>query len=174
MSHGGKRAGAGRPKGISRYGEATHSVRIPLSRIEEVKAYLSKEHRFHGLPLFSSSVRAGVPTQADDLIEDVVDLNSLLSAKVDSTFLVKASGDSMVNTPIFEGDILVVERNDSPVSGKIVIASVAGELTVKRIQIESNCIRLIAENPAYPPILIEDANDFKILGIVTHIIHKTN
>ena len=40
MSHGGKRKGAGRPKGLGRYGESTKPIRIPVSRVEEVKAYL--------------------------------------------------------------------------------------------------------------------------------------
>lgn len=173
MTHGGKRVGAGRPQGINKYGEATHPVRIPLSRIEEVKAFLSEGYHNVLLPLFSSTVRAGQPLSVDDSIEDYVDLNTLLSKAPGSTFLVRAAGDSMINTPIFEGDMLVVERDNSPPSGKIVIAALGDEVTVKRLVIELNQIKLVAENPSYPPIIVKDEVSFKILGVVTHIIHKT-
>lgn len=115
-----------------------------------------------------------MPTTAEDSIKDYIDLNNLLCKTPGSTFLVRASGDSMINTPIFEGDMLVVERNNSPASGKIAIAVLNNELTVKRLLSVHNQVKLIAENPAYPPIIIENFADFKILGVVTHIIHKTN
>ncbi|MBA2650635.1 MAG: translesion error-prone DNA polymerase V autoproteolytic subunit [Legionella sp.] len=173
MNHGGKREKAGRPKGTTKYGETTHPVRIPQSRIEEVKSFLARGFEQVRIPLFSSTVRAGLPTTADDLIEDYIDLNSMLSGDPGTTFLVRAAGDSMIDTPIFEGDMLVVERNNTPISGKIVIAALGDELTVKRLLIETDHIKLIAENPAYPPIIIENTTHFKILGVVTHIIHRT-
>jgi DNA polymerase V len=173
INHGGKRIGAGRTKGSTKYGESTRPVRIPQSRVEEVKAYLATGRYSAFLPLFSSTVRAGLPTVADDYIEDYVDLNSLLSKNSDATFLVRASGDSMINTPIFEGDMLVVERNNAPASGKIVIAALGDELTVKRLLIEDKQVVLLAENPAYPPIVIQETTHFKILGVVTHVIHRT-
>lgn len=169
MSHGGKRIGAGRPQNK----EATHPIRIPLSRIEEVRNYLAQGAQNVLLPLFSSSVRAGQPLIVDDSIEDYVDLNIFLSGAPGSTFLVRAAGDSMINTPIFEDDMLVVERHPSPPSGKIVIAALGEEITVKRLLIESNQIILMPENPAYSPIVITEEIEFKILGVVTHVIHKT-
>ena len=173
MTHGGKRIGAGRIKGSTKYGECTRPVRIPQSRVEEVKAYLTLGPNSGLLPLFSCTVRAGLPTAADDYIEDYVDLNRLLSKDSGTTFLVRASGDSMINTPIFEGDMLVVERNNSPDSGKIVIAALGDELTVKRLHIEQKQVVLLADNPTYQPIVIKEEHHFKILGVVTHVIHQT-
>ena len=173
MTHGGKREGAGRTPGSTKYGESTKPLRVPISRVDEVKAFLASNRQGLLLPLFSSTVRAGVPQAVDDHIEDYIDLNSLLSKEPGATFLVRASGDSMINTPIFEGDILVVERNNSPPSGKIVIASLNGELTVKKLMIELERIVLMAENPNYLPIVIKDTSGFNVLGVVTHIIHRT-
>ncbi len=173
MTHGGKRIGAGRIKGSTKYGECTRPIRIPQSRVDEVKAYLTLGPQSRLLPLFSCTVRAGLPTTADDNIEDYVDLNCFLSKDSGTTFLVRASGDSMINTPIFDGDMLVVEREDSPSSGKIVIAALGDELTVKRLHVEEKKVILLAENPSYQPIVINEEHHFKILGVVTHVIHQT-
>lgn len=171
MAKGGRREGSGRPRGSNQYGESTHPLRIPLSRLEEVKAFLTTGIANFSLPLFSSTVRAGSPTVADDYIEDYIDLNTYFSPKKESTFLVIASGDSMVNANIYDGDMLVVNKAIEPINGKIVIAAVSGELTVKRLAILPNKIQLVAENPNYLPIEIQDANEFVILGVVTHVIH---
>ena len=67
--------------------------------------------------------------------------------------------------------MLIVDRSMEPVHGKIVIASLNGELTVKRLHIEKKKIRLVAENEAFAPIEISGEIDFQILGIVTSVIH---
>lgn len=178
MTHGGKREGAGRTQGSTKYGESTKPIRIPVSRISDVKAFLTSniENPFNIgnplIPLFSSSVKAGLPTDAEDYIEDYVDLNKLLSNETGATFLVRASGDSMINTPIFEGDMLVVERNNSPPSGKIVIAALDGELTVKKMIVEHDQVLLIAENKNYAPIVVKDSSTLKILGVVTNEVTR--
>ena len=171
MAQGGKREGSGRPKGSNIYGESTHPLRIPKSRLEDVKSFLARGISNYALPLYSSTVRAGMPTAADDSIEDYIDLNTHFSKQVGTTFLVKASGDSMVNAHIQDGDMLVVNKSIEPMHGKIVIAAVAGELTVKRLVIMPEKIQLVAENSNYSPIEIEDENSLEILGVVTHIIH---
>ena len=59
-----------------------------------------------------------------------------------------------------------------PVSGKIVIAVLDGELTVKKlVKTEESC-RLVAENPNYPDILIKKGMELEIWGVVTSAIHK--
>ena len=67
--------------------------------------------------------------------------------------------------------MLIVDRSMEPVHGKIVIASLNGELTVKRLHIEKKKIRLVSENEAFAPIEISGEIDFQILGIVTSVIH---
>ncbi|WP_019217782.1 LexA family protein [Legionella tunisiensis] len=172
MPRGGKREGSGRPKGSNIYGESTHPLRIPASRLEDVKAFLASGVTNYAMPLFASTVRAGTPTSADDYIEDYIDLNTHFSKQPGSTFLVTASGDSMINANIQDGDMLVVNKDIKPTHGKIVIASVAGELTVKRLAILPERIHLVAENPNYLPIVVNDETSLVILGVVTHIIHS--
>jgi len=172
MSSGGKRSGSGRPKGSNIYGEPTSPLRVPVSRIEDVKAFLVSETNY-SVPLFSSTVRAGAPTAADDSIDEYVNLNSHLIHNPKSTFLVIASGDSMINAGINHGDMLVVDKSIHAASNNIVIAAVDGDLTVKRLIMQEKCIQLKAENDAYAPINISDSDSLTILGVVTHVIHQT-
>lgn len=171
MSHGGARVGAGRPRGKGKYGEATRSVRIPESRIQEVLKYLQGEMEFPKIPLYSSTVRAGFPSPGDDYIEAMLDLNEYLIKHPASTFFVRASGESMMNAGIYSGDILIVDRSIEASHGKIVIAALNGELTVKRLFQQHGQIKLIAENPDFPPIDITDEYDMVIWGVVTNVIH---
>ncbi|HAT7071805.1 TPA: translesion error-prone DNA polymerase V autoproteolytic subunit [Legionella pneumophila] len=171
MSHGGARAGAGRPRGQGKYGESTKSVRIPESRIQDVMKYLQGEKEFTAIPLYTSSVRAGFPSPGDDYIESMLDLNEYLIKHPASTFFVRASGESMINAGIYSGDILIVDRGIEATHGKIVIVALNGELTVKRLSRQHGQVKLLAENPDFPPIDITEEYDMLIWGVVTHVIH---
>ena len=173
MSHGGVRQGAGRPQGQGRYGEPTKVVRIPQSKVADVLQFLrSTEQTSISVPLYSSRVKAGFPSPADDYIEAHLDLNEHLVKHPAATFLVRASGDSMINVGIHSGDILVVDRSLDATHGKIVIAALNGELTVKRLYRQKGAVKLLAENPDYPPINIAESFDLVIWGVVTNVIHS--
>ena len=123
-------------------------------------------------PLFSCQVSAGFPSPADDYIDRQLDLNELLITNPAATFFVRAAGDSMIGAGINHDDILVVDRSLNATSGKIIIAIVSGELTVKRfIQTETTC-KLAAENPDYPDLRITADTDFEVWGVVTSVIHQ--
>ncbi|WP_131775989.1 LexA family protein [Legionella impletisoli] len=170
--HGGARPGAGRPKGQGKYGETTKSMRVPISRVEDVLAFLDQGKESFALPLYGSSVRAGFPSPADDYIERKLDLNTHLIKHPAATFFVKAAGESMINAGIQSGDILVVDRSLEASHNKIVIAAVNGELTVKRLYRVAGKVQLVAENPDFEPIDITEEQDLVIWGVVTHVIHQ--
>lgn len=174
MTHGGQRKGAGRPKGLSPYGEATKPIRIPLSRINSVMAFLESNENRMEIPLYSSTVRAGFPSPADDYIESKLDLHTHLIQHPSATFFVKAAGDSMKNVGIQSGDMLIVDRSLQACHGKVVIAAINGELTVKRLSRQGEQVQLLAENPAYPPIIITGEEELVIWGVVTHVIHQVS
>ncbi len=169
MKHGGKRKGAGRPKGGGQYGEPTKPIRLPQSLIGPISRFI--KNKGYQLPLYSTKVAAGHPTFADDHIDALVDLNEHLIKNPLSTFLVKVSGKSMIDAGIDENDILIVDRVIQPAHGNIVIAAIDGQLTVKRLHKKNNQLILIAENEAFKPIKINEGNEFFIWGVVTNVIH---
>jgi DNA polymerase V len=169
MARGGKRVGAGRPQGTGKFGEATKAIRIPISEVETVLRFV--QHKFYRLPFYQDAISAGLPSSAEDAIDNQVDLNDLLIKHPLTTFFLKVSGSSMINAGIHHNDILIVDRSVEPSSGKIVIAALNGELTVKRLSIEGKKIRLIPENDHYQPIEITDDCSLHIWGVVTNVIH---
>ena len=123
------------------------------------------------LPLFSSRVPAGFPSPGDDYIDQTLDLNELVKHPSD-TYLVKVEGDSMINAGIHDGDILIVDRAMEAENNKVVVANLDGELTVKRLSIKDTRVLLMPDNPKYEPIEIRPLSDFRIMGVVTFVIHK--
>ncbi|MEE3719606.1 S24 family peptidase, partial [Tumidithrix elongata RA019] len=94
------------------------------------------------LPLYTCRISAGSPSPADDYIEDILDLNDLI-AHPDETFILRVAGDSMIGVGIFDNDLLLVDRIIEPVDDSIVVASIDGELTVKRLRQEKNRVTLL-------------------------------
>ena len=170
MPRGGARKGAGRPKGQGQYGEETKALRIPVSKIKYVSEVVSKG--LNEIPLYSNKVAAGFPSPADDYLEDKIDLNQYLIKPPASTFLVRASGESMKGAGIFPDDILVVDRSLKAEDGKVVIAVVDNELTVKRYRKKGKRIILEPENEAFDPIVIADESEAFVWGVVTNVIHN--
>ena len=167
---GGARPGAGRPKGLGKYKEPTKAIRVPLSIIPHIDKVISQAIK---LPLYGSKVSAGFPSPAEDYIAERLDLNEYLIKHPAATFLVRATGDSMINAGIHENDILIVDRSITPISGKIVIAAIDGQLTVKRLHKKSDGkFVLKAEHPSHPPIEVNEESDVHIWGVVIHIIHS--
>ena len=124
------------------------------------------------LPLVGNPVPAGFPSPADDYIEDRLDLNEHLVAHPSATFYVRVSGESMINAGIQNGDTLVVDRSLKADNQDIVIATLNGEFTVKRLVYRGNIPWLLPCNPAYHEIKITEDMDAIIWGVVTSVIHK--
>jgi repressor LexA len=106
-------------------------------------------------------VAAGSPILAEQNIEDHVLLSSDLAK--DGYFLLRVRGDSMVNAGILDGDLVLVRPQHEANNGAIVVAMIEGEATVKRFERSNGHVKLIAENPAYEPIV---TNQAAIVGLV--------
>lgn len=122
-------------------------------------------------PMFTEQVAAGFPSPADDYLEGNLDLNQYLIKHPVATFFVRVTGDSMIGAGIHSGDILIVDRALEATSGKVVIAVVNGELTVKKLVRRNGVIYLMPENDKYKPIEVKDEIDLEIWGVVTSVIH---
>ena len=112
------------------------------------------------------SVAAGAPILAEQNIEDHV----LLSADMaqEGNFLLRVRGESMINAGILDGDLVLVRpQQEAPANGVIVVAMVDGDATVKRFERGNGHVRLVAENPAYEPIVTTNVS---LVGIVRGVI----
>ena len=134
--------------------------------------YKSKVNAIKKISLYPS-VYAGFPSPAEDHLDLDLDLNEHLIKHPSATFYVYAKGDSMINSGIHDGDLLIVDRSLNPGLKSIVIAVINGEFTVKRIRKINKELYLMPDNDAYKPIQITKDMNFQIWGIVTHTIHKT-
>ena len=124
------------------------------------------------IPAFLSPIQAGFPSPADDYIENRLDINELVIQHPAATFFVKVEGESMQDANIHSGDILVVDNSIEAISGKIIVAILNGEFTVKRFIKNAAGSFLVPENKNFPTIKIEPENDFQAWGVVTFVIHK--
>ena len=125
------------------------------------------------IPVFLDKVSAGFPSPATDYMENKLDLNEYLITHPAATFIVKASGSSMVNADIYSGDLLVVDRSITPKNNNIVIASIFGDLTVKKLKKKEKSFFLVSANEEYPSIEVKEEMECFIWGVVTYIIHET-
>ncbi len=123
------------------------------------------------LPFFLDSVQAGFPSPAIDYLDKALDLNDLCIRRPAATYLVRAEGDSMINAGIFDSDILIVDRSVKALHNHIVIASLNGDFLCKRLHLTGDTPQLIAENPAYNPIILSGESELEIFGVVTYVIH---
>lgn len=124
------------------------------------------------LPLFGSRVAAGFPSPADDYLEGHLDLNRYLIDDTAACFMVRVSGDSMLDAGIHDGDLLVVNRSLPVRHGHIVLAVVNGEFTVKRLHQRDGRTALLPENPAYPPIEIGPGQELQVWGVVSACVRR--
>jgi DNA polymerase V len=123
------------------------------------------------LAFHDTLVPAGFPSPAADYVQNTIDLHERLVHHPAATFFVRVSGDSMIDTGIVDGSILVVDASRPPQSGDIVVAAIDGKYTVKRLQAVRGQFELHAENSRvhYPPL--RPSEDLQIFGVVTsHIV----
>lgn len=123
-----------------------------------------------GLPFFSEGVQAGFPSPAAGDLHGHLDLTELCVKHPQATYFLRARGESMIGAGIADGDILVVDRALQARNGDIVIASVYGEFTVKRLEMLQGRVRLLPENPLFEPIVITEDTGAEFFGVVSSIV----
>ena len=123
-------------------------------------------------PIFLDSVSAGFPSPATDYLENKLDLNEYLVKHPAATFIVKASGPSMIEAGILSGDLLIVDRSITPNNENIVIASIIGDLTVKKLRKKGSLLFLVSANNEYSSIEVREEMECFICGVVSYVIHK--
>jgi repressor LexA len=113
-------------------------------------------------------IAAGGPILADQSVEDVFTLPRQLVGDGE-LFMLRVAGDSMVDAAICDGDWVVVRRQQVAENGEVVAALLGDEATVKTLQRRDGHIWLMPANPAYSPILGDDA---ALLGKVVSVLRS--
>ena len=113
-------------------------------------------------------IAAGGPILAEQVVEDVFPLPRQLVGEGE-LFLLRVSGDSMVDAAICDGDWVVVRRQPVAENGEIVAAMLDGEATVKTLRRAEGRVWLLPHNPAYQPIAADDA---VVLGRVVAVLRS--
>ncbi len=119
-------------------------------------------------------VAAGQPILAEENIEGniIIDKNFLGSRT--ECFGLKVRGDSMLNAGIMEGDLVIIQPQKEAVNGDIVVALIKDEATMKRFSLIDGKIYLIPENDNYEPIIIDNQEEFSIVGKVIGVFRSYN
>jgi repressor LexA len=171
----------GRMPSFSEIGEMTglqskNAVFKLIGRLEGLKVLVRDEKgrlipRSIAAPVkVLGTVEAGFPSPAEEELADTLSLDDLLIRNREATFLLKVSGDSMSEAGILPGDMVIVDKGQTPKSGDIVIAEVDGQWTMKYLKKRGEGVTLIPANPNYKPI--KPKNELKIAGVVTAVVRK--
>ncbi len=121
---------------------------------------------------FVGVVPAGFASPEAEFIADSITIDEYLVEHPASTVLVKVSGESMINTGINDGDMLVVERKPTPAVGSIVVAMIDGEFTVKYLRKDKHGMYLEPANDAFP--IIRPESTLEIYGGMVGLFRKTH
>lgn len=113
-------------------------------------------------------VTAGLPVLAVENIEDYFPLPKDFG-EPGTLFMLRVSGDSMIEAGILDGDYVIVRQQENAENGEIVVALIEDEATIKRFFKEKDKIRLQPENSFMEPIIVDDVS---VLGRVTGVVRR--
>lgn len=131
---------------------------------------VAPDDKFFERAMASSVVRAGVPGIADNDVLDGIAVDRYLIHHAASTLLVEVKGDSMIEAAILEGDIAVIDTSIAHKAGDIVIAEIAGEVTLKTLIKEQGVWALQPENSAYQ--VIRPEGEWRVMGVLVGLMRK--
>jgi len=116
------------------------------------------------------SIAAGFPSPAEEELADVMTLDQLLIKNPQATFLLRVTGDSMVDEGIKHGDLVLVERTADIKPGDIVVANIDGEWTIKYFRRKGKHVYLEPANKSYRTIVPRE--ELKIDLVVRAVIRQ--
>jgi SOS-response transcriptional repressor LexA len=158
-------AAIGRLVGLSSKGSVSEQGRFLASAPDR---RLRPGPRFHERAV-AEYVRAGIPSAGGDTTIEGFDIDAYLIRDQQNTSLVRVKGDSMIDAGISNGDIVFVERRSNAREGQLVVASIDGEFTLKRLLRERGRPVLRAANPAYADLR---PRELQIFGVVVGLVRS--
>lgn len=141
-----------------------------LGYITKIHGKLAPTGKLIGRIRLLGSVQAGFPSPAEEELIDTLSLDTFLIERPEATFMLKVTGDSMIDAGIHPGDMVLVEKGRAPRNNDIVIAEVDGEWTMKYFTEDRDGVRLEPANRAYKTIRPQQS--FNVGGIVRSVVRK--
>ncbi len=123
-----------------------------------------------GFPFIGIS-SAGFPINSENISIETYDIDPKL-AGTENGFIIRVSGESLINAGIYDGDLILISGEKPPREGDIVLARVNGEVTLKILKKAKDRVLLKAANPEYPDIEITDNDTLEIIGKAILVIRK--
>ncbi len=146
---------------------------ITLTEQSNTLFNIEKENNSCEIPVLGR-VAAGYPVFSEQNVEGTLIIDNSLIRKGFKYFGLKVHGDSMIDAGIFEGDTVIVKAQKEAINNDIIIAMVDNDTTVKRFLKKNDQVELIPENKNFQPIVVNNKNDFSILGKVVAVFRTYN
>jgi DNA polymerase V len=121
---------------------------------------------------YCGTISAGFPSEAYNYMEEGIDFNKLLVKKKETTFCMIANGECLLGDGISEGDMLVIDKLAEPYDNSLIVVSVDGEFTLKRVKYGTDRIELIPSNPDFKPIIVRESEEIRRWGVLKYSIKK--
>ena len=152
----------------------------------EAKGYIQKDETARGIALLDTvrdrlssnvvkvpllgMIPAGGPVITEEYVDDWVGLEDGFVKDLKDSFMVRVTGESMIDAGIFEGDLVIASAKSQPKNGDIVVALIDGGNTLKRFVKEGGRAFLRAENSSYSDPEITPMEELVIQGVVSGLI----
>ena len=107
-----------------------------------------------------------------DRIEEMYNAPFIFIKHPATTYLVRVTGDSMIDEGVEEGDFLIVDRSMTPTEKHLSVCMFGGEFALKRIVQSEGHVFLMAGNKRYKPIEVTNNEDFRVFGVVVWLMKK--
>ncbi len=121
------------------------------------------------LPLLLHSCSAGFDSPVDN-DDSGMDLNDYLIRRPEQTFYARARGDAMQDCGIFDGDLLIVDRDLKPNQGDLVIAMQDGELLCRELDLRNS--QLVSKDPEVPALSLDESAELRIEGVIVSAVRE--
>ena len=121
---------------------------------------------------YYGNISAGFPSEAYNYLEDGIDFNRLLVRQKETTFCMMAGGDCLLDDGISIGDMLVIDKLVEPFDNSILVFSIDGEFTLKRLKYGIGYVELTPSNPKFEPIIVREGEELRRWGVLTHCIKR--
>lgn len=116
------------------------------------------------------TVQAGFPTPAEEEVLDTISLDEYLVRNPAASFLLRVSGDSMIDEGIRPDDLVVIERGAVARNGDIVLAQIDGEWTLKFFENRGGQVKLIPGNKNYPVLVPK--TELNVAGVLRSVVRR--